>query len=53
MEKCPCGKGIAEEQHDYYGIYAGKMCDRCFESKFRQGPYYDYLDAGEQLEEED
>jgi hypothetical protein len=52
-QKCSCKRGIAVDQQDYYGIYAGKMCDKCFEEKYRQDAYYDYLDAGEHLEPED
>lgn len=37
--KCYCGRGEMERQYDYYGIYAGKMCDKCFKEKYKQGPY--------------
>ena len=46
---CWCGRDHAFPQHDYYGIYAGKMCSECFEEKYIQGPY-DYAGAGESLE---
>ena len=36
---CVCGRGEAERQYDYYGIYAGKMCDKCFKEKYKQGAY--------------
>ena len=47
--ECTCGRGPHYPQHDYYGIYAGKMCDECFEEKYIQGPY-DFSGAGERLE---
>lgn len=46
---CWCGRDQHYPQHDYYGIYAGKMCDQCFEEKYVQGPY-DYAGAGESLD---
>lgn len=47
---CSCGEGYRTEQYDYYGIYAGKMCDECYRSKYKQGPYFDGGYAGESLE---
>lgn len=38
---CSCGEGWIHEQYDYYGIYAGRMCDACFRRKYKQGPYND------------
>lgn len=49
---CSCGRGWAYEQHDHYGIYAGKMCDDCFGEKYRQGAYFDSGYAGESLDED-
>ena len=51
--KCECGRGEKYEQHDYYGIYAGRMCDQCFREKYKQGPYFDAAYAGESLDEEE
>jgi hypothetical protein len=48
---CECGRSEKYEQHDYYGIYAGRMCDQCFKEKYKQGPYFDPAYAGESLEE--
>lgn len=48
---CECGRGEKYEQHDYYGIYAGRMCDQCFKERYKQGPYFDPAYAGESLEE--
>ena len=37
---CQCGSGQnKEEQYDFHGIYAGRMCDKCFKEKFRQDDY--------------
>ena len=41
--KCGCGKE-ATEQYDYHGIYAGKMCDKCFGEKYVQDDYTLYSD---------
>lgn len=49
---CSCGKGWAWEQYDYYGIYAGRMCDDCFGEKYRQDAYFDPGYAGESLDED-
>ena len=38
-DMCSCSRGEAEEQHDYYGIYCGKMCKDCFKEKYRQDAY--------------
>lgn len=46
---CECGED-AEEQYDRYGIYCGKMCEKCFKAKYDPNWTYDYLDAGEALE---
>lgn len=32
---CECGRNEKYEQQDYYGIYAGRMCDQCFREKFK------------------
>jgi hypothetical protein len=36
---CSCGQDFADERYDYYGIYAGRYCDSCFQRKYKQGPY--------------
>lgn len=46
---CECG-GYADEQYDFYGIYAGRMCDDCFSKAYNTGPYFDASYAGESLE---
>jgi hypothetical protein len=45
---------IVEERHDYYGISTGYWCDDCFENKYpyRRDAYYDYLNAGEYLNDD-
>lgn len=48
---CQCGSGQnKEEQYDYHGIYAGRMCDKCFKEKFRQDDYT--LDTDEVVDED-
>lgn len=48
---CQCGSGQnKEEQYDYHGIYAGRMCDKCFKKKFRQDDYT--LDTNEVIDED-
>lgn len=41
---CDCGKD-AHEQFDAHGVYAGRLCDRCFRQKFRQDRYDIYADG--------
>jgi len=50
-DQCECGRGQAEPQDDHYGIYCGRMCDKCFQDKYKQDDYYDASYAGESLEE--
>jgi len=50
--ECICGSKEVNEQYDAYGIYCGKMCDKCFQSKYRQDYYYDEGYCGESLEED-
>ena len=38
-DECNCGRGSCHEQFDFYGIYAGRMCDLCFEEKYKQNDY--------------
>lgn len=40
---CRCG-ATADEQYDSRGIYAGRMCDKCFRRKFRSS-YDEYADG--------
>ena len=42
-----------QERHDYYGISTGYWCDDCYQHNYpyRKDAYYDYLNAGEYLED--
>jgi hypothetical protein len=31
---CSCGENEWSRQYDRYGIYCGKMCDKCFQEKY-------------------
>jgi hypothetical protein len=43
-----------ELRHDNYGIPTGYYCDDCYENNYpyRRDAYYDYLNAGEYLDED-
>ena len=44
-----------ELQYDYYGIETGYWCNDCYESDkypYRKDAYYDYLNAGEYLDDD-
>ena len=45
---CFCGRGSLESQYDRFGIYCGKMCDKCFNEKYN----WDYIPE-EPIEEEE
>ena len=41
-------------QYDFYGISTGYWCSDCYESDkypYRKDAYYDYLNAGEHLDD--
>lgn len=43
-----------ELQYDFYGIETGYWCNDCYESDkypYRRDAYYDYLNAGEYLDD--
>lgn len=43
---------VGHARYDHYGIYAGRLCDECWEkSGIRKDDYYDPDYAGESLEE--
>jgi hypothetical protein len=46
---CECG-APAERQADRYGIYAGSLCDSCFDRAYASRWTFEPLDAGESLE---
>lgn len=44
-----------EERHDAHGITTGQWCDACYNSSkypYKKEKYYDYLDAGEYLDDD-
>jgi len=43
-----------ELRHDSYGIPTGYYCEDCYENNYpyRKDRYYDYLNAGEYLDED-
>lgn len=56
IEFIPCRSCREKEgflRHDAYGIPTGEYCDECYESKYpyRKDSYYDYLNAGEHMDE--
>ena len=42
-----------EMRYDYYGIHTGYYCDDCYDHHYpyKRGAYYDFLDAGEYLDD--
>ena len=55
--KCKgCQTVHATERHDHYGISTGHWCDKCYDDPskytYRKDAYYDYLNAGEYLEDD-
>jgi len=57
QEIVPC-KGCQSEdtyeREDAYGFSTGYWCDSCYENNYpyRKDSYYDYLDAGEMLDDD-
>jgi len=52
---CGCGNGEFAEERFSLGIYAGRMCDTCWENSGyrKEGPSgFDPLDAGERYEDD-
>lgn len=49
-----CENTDVQEKYDYYGISTGYWCDNCYENNYpyRKDAYYDYLNAGEHLDED-
>ena len=45
---------IIEERHDYYGLSTGHWCDGCYEKNYpyRRDAYYDYMNAGEYMDDD-
>ena len=42
------------ERHDAYNFSTGYWCEDCYENTYlyKRGRYYDYLDAGEYLDDD-
>lgn len=49
-----CDSTEASERNDYYGISTGHWCENCYQNNYpyRRDAYYDYLNAGEYLDDE-
>ncbi len=47
-------ESYVELRQDAYGYATGHYCDDCYENNYpyRKDNYYDYLDAGEYLEDD-
>jgi RNase P subunit RPR2 len=43
-----------EARSDFYGLFTGHYCDDCYENKYpyRKDAYYDYLNAGERMDDD-
>jgi hypothetical protein len=43
-----------EERKDHYGYSTGFWCEECYQHNYpyKRGAYYDYLDAGEYLDDD-
>jgi len=48
-----CESTDTHQQFDYYGYSTGYWCDNCYKNNYpyRKDAYYDYLNAGEYLED--
>ena len=53
-KECNCVGEDVEMRYDAYGYATGYYCDNCYENNYpyKRGRYYDYLDAGEYLDDD-
>lgn len=57
-ESCKCTTKTegtyVELRHDAYGLATGYYCHNCYENKYpyRKDRYYDYLNAGEYMDDD-